>query len=94
MLTKNRKYVYVGLLIIVFLITPGEGGLANFMLLAVMIVLFEAGIFSQDAMKRKAKSDIPAGSVKNQNAGSVENRSQQMQSSVENAENHRNKSQL
>lgn len=45
MLTKNRRYVYFGLLVLVFLITPGEGGLANFMLVSVMIVLFEAGIF-------------------------------------------------
>lgn len=55
MLTKNRKYVYVGLMILVFLITPGEGGLANFMLLAVMIALFEAGVFFAKRYEKKGE---------------------------------------
>lgn len=59
MLTKNRKYVYVGLMILVFLITPGEGGLANFMLLAVMVALFEAGIFFAKRYEKKGELRRP-----------------------------------
>jgi sec-independent protein translocase protein TatC len=59
MLTKNRKYVYVGLMILVFLITPGEGGLANFMLLAVMVALFEAGIFFAKRYEKKGEIRRP-----------------------------------
>ncbi|MEM2567822.1 MAG: twin-arginine translocase subunit TatC [Candidatus Bathyarchaeia archaeon] len=55
-LTKNRRYVYFALLVLVFLITPGEGGLANFMLLAVMVFLFEAGILF--AKRYEKKGDI------------------------------------
>lgn len=58
-LTKNRKYVYFGLLILVFLVTPGEGGLANFMLLAVMILLFEAGIFFAKRYEKKGEIRRP-----------------------------------
>ncbi|HLE75330.1 MAG TPA: twin-arginine translocase subunit TatC [Candidatus Bathyarchaeia archaeon] len=58
-LTKNRKYVYIGLLVLVFLITPGEGGLANFMLFAVMAVLFEAGIFFARRYEKKGEVTRP-----------------------------------
>ena len=58
-LTKNRKYVYFGLLVLVFLITPGEGGLANFMLMAVMSVLFEIGIFFARRYEKKGEVRRP-----------------------------------
>jgi sec-independent protein translocase protein TatC len=58
-LTKNRKYVYLGLLALVFLITPGEGGLANFMLMAVMIVLLEVGIFFARRYEKKGEIRRP-----------------------------------
>jgi len=58
-LTKNRKYVYLGLLILVFLITPGEGGLANFMLMAVMVVLLEVGIFFARRYEKKGEIRRP-----------------------------------
>ena len=58
-LTQNRKYVYLGLLILVFLITPGEGGLANFMLMAVMVVLFETGIFFARRYEKKGEVTHP-----------------------------------
>lgn len=44
-LTKNRKYLYAGMLILVFIITPGEGGIANFLLFVPLIILLESGIF-------------------------------------------------
>lgn len=55
MLTKNRKYVYFGLLVAVFLITPGEGGLANFLLLSVMIVFLEIGLLVGKRYEKKGK---------------------------------------
>lgn len=58
-LTKNRRYVYFGLLVLVFIITPGEGGLANFMLLAVMIVLFEVGILFARRYEKKGEIQHP-----------------------------------
>lgn len=58
-LTKNRKYVYFALLVLVFLITPGEGGLANFMLLAVMMFLFEAGVLFAKRYERKGDIRAP-----------------------------------
>ena len=58
-LTKNRKYVYFGLLALVFLITPGEGGLANFMLFAVMIVLLEIGILFARRYEKKGEIRRP-----------------------------------
>jgi sec-independent protein translocase protein TatC len=58
-LTKNRKYVYVGLLVLVFLITPGEGGLANFMLMAVMVVLLEVGILFARRYEKKGEIRRP-----------------------------------
>jgi len=57
--TKNRKYVYVGLMILVFIMTPGEGGLANFMLMAVMIVLLEAGVFFARRYEKKGEIRRP-----------------------------------
>lgn len=58
-LTKNRKYVYFGLLVLVFLITPGEGGLANFMLMAVMSVLLEIGILFARRYEKKGEIRRP-----------------------------------
>ncbi|MBS7621448.1 twin-arginine translocase subunit TatC [Candidatus Bathyarchaeota archaeon] len=59
MLTKNRRYVYVGLMIVVFLITPGEGGLANLMLFTVMAVLFEVGVFLAKSYEKREKIRHP-----------------------------------
>lgn len=59
LLTKNRKYVYVALLILVFLVTPGEGGLANFMLLIVMITLLESGILFARRYEKKGEVRRP-----------------------------------
>jgi sec-independent protein translocase protein TatC len=42
---KRRKYIYVALMILVFAVTPGASPSANFILLVMMITLFEAGIF-------------------------------------------------
>jgi Sec-independent protein secretion pathway component TatC len=55
LLTKNRRYVYVALLILVFLVTPGEGGLANFMLLIVMVALLESGILFAKRYEKKGE---------------------------------------
>lgn len=44
-LTKNRKYVYIGLLILTFAVTPDGGFIGNFVLLTPMIILMETGIF-------------------------------------------------
>lgn len=55
-LTTNRKYLYFAILILVFLVTPGEGGLANLMLFIPLILLLEAGIFF--ARRYEKKGDI------------------------------------
>ena len=52
---NRRKYVYLALMIIVFIITPGASPASNFILFAVMIILFEGGIFFA---KRYEKEDI------------------------------------
>lgn len=43
--TSRRKYVYLALMMIVFIITPGSSPSANFILFAALIILFESGIF-------------------------------------------------
>lgn len=58
LLTRNRKYVYIGILILVFIITPGEGGLANFMLFALLVALLEAGIFFAHRYEKKGGHEI------------------------------------
>jgi len=55
LLTKNRKYVYAALLILVFVITPGEGGIANFMLFFPLIILLEGGIFVAKRYEKQGK---------------------------------------
>ncbi|MEM2110350.1 MAG: twin-arginine translocase subunit TatC [Candidatus Bathyarchaeia archaeon] len=52
-ITKNRKYVYAGLLIICMLITPGEGGVANFMLFIPMSILLEGGLLFAKRYEKK-----------------------------------------
>jgi sec-independent protein translocase protein TatC len=52
-ITKNRKYVYAGLLIICMLITPGEGGIANFMLFVPMAILLEGGLLFAKRYEKK-----------------------------------------
>ncbi|MBS7604954.1 MAG: twin-arginine translocase subunit TatC [Candidatus Bathyarchaeia archaeon] len=52
---KNRKYIYVALLALVFIITPGEGGLANLALFSIIILLFEAGIFFASRYEKKVE---------------------------------------
>jgi len=54
--TKRRKYVYLALLIIVFVVTPGSSPSANFMLFAVMIALFEVGILFAKRYERKRET--------------------------------------
>lgn len=58
-LTKNRKYLYFAVLIIVFIITPGEGGLANFMLFIPLVVLLETGIFFARRYEKKGEIRRP-----------------------------------
>ena len=57
-LTKNRKYVYVGLLVVVFIVTPGEGGLANLFLFAIMIALLEIGLLIARRFEKKGEIKI------------------------------------
>ncbi|MEM2914427.1 MAG: twin-arginine translocase subunit TatC [Candidatus Bathyarchaeia archaeon] len=54
-LTKNRKYLYFAVLILVFVITPGEGGLANLMLFIPLIILLEGGIFFARRYEKKGE---------------------------------------
>jgi len=58
-LTKNRRYVYFALLVLVLLITPGEGGLANFMLFFIMALLFEGGILVAKHYEKKGEIREP-----------------------------------
>jgi len=53
MFTGRRKYLYFLLMVIVFIITPGEGGLANLLLFSVLIALFEIGILIAKYQERK-----------------------------------------
>jgi len=55
LLSKNRKYVYAALLFLVFAITPGEGGIANFLLYFPLIILLEAGIFVGKRYEKQGK---------------------------------------
>lgn len=55
LLTKNRKYVYAALLILVFIITPGEGGIANFLLFFPLIILLEGGILVAKRYEKQGK---------------------------------------
>jgi sec-independent protein translocase protein TatC len=57
-LTKNRKYVYVGLLAVVFVVTPGEGGLANLFLFVTMIALLEIGLLVARRFEKKGEIKI------------------------------------
>jgi len=54
--TKRRKYVYIALMIIVFAVTPGASPSANFILLAIMITLFEAGIFFSKRYEKRGET--------------------------------------
>ena len=54
--TKRRKYVYLGLMIIVFAITPGSSPSANFTLFVAMIILFEAGISFAKRYEKEGKN--------------------------------------
>jgi sec-independent protein translocase protein TatC len=55
LLTRNRKYVYAGLLILVMIITPGEGGIANFLLYVPLIILLESGIYVARRYEKQGK---------------------------------------
>ena len=44
-ITRNRKYVYAGLLILTFLVTPDGGMVGNVLLFVPMMVLMEGGTF-------------------------------------------------
>lgn len=56
--TERRKYIYLGLLIIVLIITPGSSPASNFMLFAAMILLFEGGIFFAKRYEREETRPI------------------------------------
>lgn len=58
MLTKNRKYVYFGLLVAVFIITPGEGGLANLFLFIIMIAFLEVGLLVARRYEKNRETTI------------------------------------
>jgi len=54
-LTKNRKYLYAVMLVLVFIITPGEGGIANFLLFVPLMILLESGIFVARRYEKQGK---------------------------------------
>jgi sec-independent protein translocase protein TatC len=59
MLTKNRKYLYVGLFIITALVTPDGGPLADIILFIPIVLLVEAGIFFARRYEKKGEIRNP-----------------------------------
>ncbi|MEM1507867.1 MAG: twin-arginine translocase subunit TatC [Candidatus Bathyarchaeia archaeon] len=59
MLTRGRRYLYILLLVAVFAITPGEGGLANLLLFSILSVLFELGILIAKRSEGKKEEITP-----------------------------------
>jgi sec-independent protein translocase protein TatC len=59
MLTKNRKYLYVGLFIITALVTPDGGPLADIILFIPIVLLVEAGIFFARRYEKKGEIRHP-----------------------------------
>ncbi|MEM1515841.1 MAG: twin-arginine translocase subunit TatC [Candidatus Bathyarchaeia archaeon] len=57
MLTRSRRYLYFLLLVAVFAITPGEGGLANLLLFTILSMLLELGILVAKRSERKKEEN-------------------------------------
>jgi sec-independent protein translocase protein TatC len=59
MLTKNRKYLYVGLFIITALVTPDGGPLADLILFIPIVLLVEVGVFFARRYEEKGEVRRP-----------------------------------
>ncbi|MFX0095980.1 MAG: twin-arginine translocase subunit TatC [Candidatus Hodarchaeota archaeon] len=59
--TKNRKYLYAGLLFITMLVTPDGGFVGNFILFIPIVLLFEVGVLvAKRFEKRDEMESVPS----------------------------------